>query len=114
MAVAMAVYLGDRDFLTKLTAVEGERWLRADAEGFAGRGSSTTAHFFLAEWRKRAELSEKDRPYWAEILPSRTIYGEGGYARYVVRNDGEVVLDGGSTHKEKTSLAERLGFRVLR
>ncbi len=114
MGLPMAVYLGDRDLLTKLTAVEGERWLRADAEGFAERGSSTTAHFFLAEWRKRAELTEEERPYWAEVLPSRTIYGEGGYARYIVRGDGEVVLDGGSTRKERADLAERLGFRVSR
>jgi hypothetical protein len=117
MAVG-GVHIDDPDALSKLAQLEGDRWLADDRRTWTLYRSATTAHAFLHAWNvgHAPEVPEADRQYWREIsdLPLSCIYGDGGYARFPVADDGEIVLDAGSTRPEKIARAEALGFRVPR
>lgn len=123
---ARGVFVFDPDVLDRLAAVEGAPWAEGQRTG-AGLGGppAEVAHTiaaFQAAWTTlQAELAGTGETWGGTLDPGDfggprggTIYGEGGYARYVVRGDGEVVLLGNSTRPEKVTLARAAGFRVVR
>jgi len=46
-------------------------------------------------------------------MDNKVIYGESGYARYIVRDDGEIVLDQDSTRPARAQQAREVGFKVV-
>jgi hypothetical protein len=118
----MPVYIGDPDTLDKLEAIEGARWRADDLRMWQQYRSGNTAHAFVFAWRHthspKSGLSPQDEPYWKDFFAGDfgielgVIYGDAGYSRYTVKDDGEIVLDAGSTRPEKALRAQQVGFRV--
>src|SRR5271166_3215965 len=117
------VYIYDTDALDKLAELEGQRWLQDDQRMWQKYRSGNTAHAFQFAWwetHKPGVLGPQDLPFWKDYFAGDMgielgiIYGDGGYARFAVRDDGEIVLEGSSTRAEKIERAEQLGFRVTK
>lgn len=93
------VFIFDEGALERLGQIEGRDWVRAQEKnpispfGFMA---------YLAAWQLRQEsgyANDPDVPVrdFLELLPGGrsgdgAIYGEGGWSRYAVRHDGEIVL----------------------
>lgn len=108
----MAVYLTDSDVGERLTAVEGRAW-------YASVGHRQVAAYQRAFQAFLTELAGE--PWNASDSPwlndgGRTLepafYGDGGYSRYRVAGDGELILWGTSTRPEKAREAQAQGFTV--
>ncbi len=117
------VFIYDTDALDKLAELEGQRWLQDDQRMWQKYRSGNTAHAFQFAWwetHKPGVLGPQDLPFWKDYFAGDMgielgiIYGDGGYARFAVRDDGEIVLEASSTRAEKVERAEQLGFRVAK
>lgn len=110
----MPVYIHQQDALQRMAAVEGSRWLQYQE---THRRSAYGFYAWLDAWHaKQGSGSEYlDEPVreFLEAPGDGTIYGEGGYARYAVRTDGELVLLGSTTRDERRLIALEQGFCVL-
>lgn len=111
----MAAYVFDPDALFRLAELEGDEWLRtqeADPESPYG------IHAWKRAWETRQALIQTNPEYSDEPVSSfveggdGAIYGAGGWRRYVVAPDGELVLLGWSATPDACSRAEATGFRV--
>jgi hypothetical protein len=110
--IDMSVYIFDADALAKLAAVEGQPWAEQQARK---RQSPYGFYAWLAAWQEKESLSETyPDASVRDFLENGdgTIYGDGGYARYVVCSDGELVLLGSSTRDAKKAVAVAQGFTV--
>ena len=99
--------------------IEGPDWLAQQ-----GRDASFTFDHALTVWRREVDraldVAQEDDEHLAWFLlhpPEHTravVYGEGGWTRYFVRFNGEIVfsVSHGSAHPKKRARAEGLGFRV--
>jgi len=117
------VFIYDPDALDKLAELEGQRWLADDLRMWQQYRSGNTAHAFQFAWwetHKPGVLGPQDLPFWKDYFAGDmgielgVIYGDGGYARFMVTDAGEIVLEASSTRKEKVERAEQIGFRVVR
>lgn len=115
----MSVYIYDPDAKAKIALVEGERWLEHDLNA-AYRSSTSCFDAFLAEWKAIEAVTTPDA---REILNSEcltvrgnpAIYGLGGWNRYFVRYDGEIMFSAyHASNPEKEAQAKDAGFRVAR
>lgn len=112
----MSLYIFDPNALQVLGQIEGADWLKLQSNRPAN-GYSFQA--YLDTWeRLKAEgytpFPGNISPYLFDIVSDGAIYGESGYARYIVRGDGEIVLLRWSTRPEKIALAESLGVTVTK
>jgi len=109
----MPVFVTDPDAFDKLVAVEGASWGRYTLSHPDVRESFL--HVRKAYCDAVCELRSygKDPAAVTELMDNNTIYGESGYARYSVRNNGEIVLDSSSTRSERVQKARAAGFRVM-
>ncbi len=106
------MHITDPNLSSTLAKIEGNDWLHYE------RGAANVEPFVQAYKKLEAmgEIPFGDAidPRW--LIEGYTgdcvIYGAGGYARYRVHGDGEVVLIRGTTRPEKEALAESLGVRV--
>lgn len=121
----MSIYVYDPDVLAKMHLVESflseydaDRWLeqqRVDAEG------PCTFLVYRNEWERRFRpllgvrtLEElKSVPVRNPRYGDVSIYGAGGYHRYCVEGDGEVVFLRDFASREATARAEEVGFKVI-
>jgi len=119
----IGVFIYDLDALDKLAELEGAHWLEDDRRMWQQYRSGNTAHAFQFAWwhtHKPGVLEPQDLPYWKEYFAGDmgielgVIYGDGGYARFAVTDEGEIVLEGNTTRAEKIERAAQLGFRVVR
>jgi len=117
----IGVFIYDLDALDKLAELEGAEWLENDQRMWQQYRSGNTAHGFVSAWKyAHANMSPEDSPYWKDYFAGAVgielgvIYGEGGYARFAVTDEGEIVLEGSSTRAERIDRATALGFRVVR
>jgi hypothetical protein len=110
----MSVRITDPDAFEKMTAVEGERWARYTTQRRA------TENFFhvkesyceaVCMLKKVGQDPVAGRA--TELMEGNVIYGDAGYARYIVQNSGEIVLDGRTTRPERVQQAKAVGFRVI-
>lgn len=112
----MSVYIFDANALALMGQVEGAEWLERQQSAAESTGSNFIS--FKRAWDLAVELGET----WSDNVDPKlvdvcqfsdgAIYGEGGYARYIVRSDGEIVLLRWSTRSEKLQLAVKTGFSV--
>jgi hypothetical protein len=107
-------HIGDEDLLARITQIEGPRWEALQRE-------HPTRPYGLAHkqalWREfqASDLAQEPGVFWSDVLESldhRVIYGEGGYHRYVVRDDGEVCFSRSHAREPSTAMAVKLGFRL--
>ncbi len=115
------VRIDDPDVVDVMGQVEGPAWARSQV----GSRSGYAVPAFVEAYRKLLEVARAEgvspEEFDANVNPrdwdgpdsDGTIYGEGGYARYVVRSNGEVVLVASSTRPEKIAIARRVGIKVL-
>ena len=122
----MPVYIDDRDAFRRLVIVEsglsvdqGREYLRHQKNfGMCGFAA------FRSEWRRahKPELrrSKKYREVANEhdsvsVDKNGAIYGLGGWTRYTVRGDGEIMMiEGFQTSEQQIRLARIMGFRIFR
>ena len=105
--------INNPDLFVTLEALEGLRWAETDRQG--GEHSLTKLIAVWAEYKTHKEEWELGgfNTETAQLLGhSGVVYGEGGWARYLIRGE-EIVLDGSSTHNDKKEKALSLGIRVL-
>lgn len=106
-------HISDADLFERMTRIEGARWAaqqRAQPEAPYGllRKLALWEAFQLSEERQHPEAS------WADLLESsdeRVVYGEGGYHRYVVRDNGDVCFSQMHAREPARQLAQELGFK---
>lgn len=115
----MPVFIYDANAYDKLTEVEGARWRRhadelyeANRDKPRGTGRGYCFQDFKATWDATRGTAYED--VWLDCgePPLQVIYGAGGYARYAVHKDGEIVLLSGSTTAERCTKARAAGFTV--
>ncbi len=109
----MTVRLTDADALERLAALEGDQWLQEQHR----RPSSPYGFFAMkTAWEARAasEMAHDDSVSFTDFMdsPNRVLYGEGGWARFHVADDGVITLLAGTTRPAKVSRAQELGFDV--
>ncbi len=109
----MSVRLTDPDALERLAALEGESWLQEQYR------RPTSPYGFLAmraAWDARAasEFAHDESVSFTDFMdtPNRVLYGEGGWARFMVSDEGIITLLAGTTRPAKASRALELGFDV--
>ncbi len=110
----MPVYVYQEDALDKLIEVEGERWGREVKAGLMRNCDLAT---LLEAWKVyQVEFPEnKDNisPRVALDRGESCIYGSGGYSRYFVKFDGEIVLLAWSADLRGTiDRAKAAGFSI--
>ena len=112
----MPIFIYDPDALDKLTAVEGESWKRHQLENARDSNSFPT---WVRAWNHMKSEGLDCAPdnfspgMVFDSIGDGAIYGEGGYARYIVRCTGEIVLLKWSTRDAKLELAKEVGFTVV-
>jgi hypothetical protein len=112
----MPVFIYEPDAFEKMVQVEGDDFRRRkDAD------DSWSFNAFLKKWQSLDRTDpkfRKRRPYFAIDADQfgSTIYGWGGWHRYVVLNTGEILLIANSTQAPETSAvlkqARKTGFRI--
>lgn len=108
--------LTDPRAFTRLVEMEGEQWASLQR-----RKPEAPYSFFrlLQAWQAKVAAgyeSDPDYPvsdFMEGPSPSNVLYGEGGWRRYAVRADGELVLLRESARAESCTKAETLGIRVF-
>lgn len=105
----MPIFITSPECFLKLKQLEGGPW--ADRQNLLQNRTQRENFFAVRKAYMDAQQQSPDAP--TDLMENRTIYGEGGYARYVVQKNGEVVLDGSSVRREKATLAEAAGVRVV-
>jgi len=90
----MTLKITDPVALAKMTLLEGDDWAQYQEQN---RDADYT--FFRA-----LHVNQTDDHAIS------VIYGSGGWARYKVLSNGDIVLDGSSTYNEKVVKARELGF----
>jgi hypothetical protein len=109
----MGVFIFQPDALDKMAEVEGQRW--KDLQIQMGERDCC---FFL--WLAAYKLSEQEK--WHEIDVATheilkkghesTIYGAGGWTRYRVQSDGEIIFLQYFATTETSEKAAKIGFTV--
>lgn len=117
----MPVMIYDEDAFEKMVEVEGEDYRRFRDKIRFGICSFEA---FLETWKKLdSENTEfkNDRPGFSiGVDRNGAIYGAGGWHRYIVRNDGEILFLRAAArgwpcdyHKEYVEKARAAGFRIF-
>jgi len=110
----MAVFIFDSDALEKIATIEGKDYVSFQ--------SDSLGEYSFEAFKKRWETLNKDNPRFAEFRPefaidvngNGTIYGMGGWHRYVVFNSGEIgFIRLMCEVNEHLKLAEKIGFRIV-
>lgn len=100
----MSVSVYDRTVFSKLAAVEGDRWVREQMK--------------LLQDATAADQPMPENSFVGALVTfaeagNAVIYGDGGWNRYVIHHDGEIVFS--KFHcpsDERARLATEVGFRV--
>jgi hypothetical protein len=113
----MPVYIYEEDAFERMAAVEqDERWIEMQNDGRFGDCSFQAFH---DEWVRNYEprqesMSLVQRRAGLSVNGTGAIYGAGGYNRYTVRLDGEIMFLRMLARSEKcVARAEEQGFRVF-
>lgn len=110
------MHIFDDNAFELLCQVEGESWRR---QQWANSQSPYGFFAWLTAWNEKARMLTAHPEYSDEPVGSfldtpgdGAIYGDGGWARYAVRPDGEVVLLKWSATPAKQGIATEYGVRV--
>jgi hypothetical protein len=107
------LFISDSDALERLARIEGEAWHR---EQIARPESPYGFHRYVRAFRELVASGLSLDASVGHFVEGGdgAIYGEGGYSRYVVLRDGEVVLLAWSIeHRaEKRRTAQAAGVRI--
>ncbi len=102
--------IDDSDALDILEKLEGKAWRKQQEND---RQSDYGFYAYLNAWKEIVEAGEEGECSPRELLKGDgAIYGNGGVARYVVTQHGEIVLLRWSTHWNKIKSAEAFGVKV--
>ena len=117
------MYIFDNNAFEALCQVEGESWRKQQTASISGAEAKAPSPFgffaWKAAWDEKSRLLEQhpeyeDEPVGSFLVTSGdgAIYGDGGWDRYAVRADGEIVLLKWSATAAKQEKATSLGIRV--
>lgn len=118
----MPVYIHDADALDRLASVEGDRWRLYQEQHFDNAYGFYAYQRGWNEYRKAvgelgSGLTDEGSMWEGGALwiggGDGAIYGEGGYTRYAVRSDGEIVLLAWSARDDKRERARTIGFTIV-
>ncbi|MEK7630186.1 MAG: hypothetical protein AAB432_02260 [Patescibacteria group bacterium] len=113
----MPVFIFQKNAFKKMIQVEGE--------GFRERENDTDDYSFKAfhdHWKNLSKNNKRYSPrvkaeFTISVHDSSTIYGFGGWHRYVVMNNGEILLIKSSVLKWKQEWilkkAKKVGFKIF-
>ncbi len=108
----MAIYIFQPDALKRMAALEGADWLSRQAEDRTPYGFNAWRDAWqLKSECPTAEPEDSVRDFMSDPGDG-AIYGQGGYNRYVVRTDGELVLLGWSASTHMRERAQQQGFTL--
>lgn len=108
----MPVYIYQPDALDRMGIIEGERWMThqcGDPEGMCSFNAFKRTYEEIQPYRK------PDDDVWSlDVDGNGAIYGEGGWHRYAVRTDGEIIFLAGFCENPAhyRPLIEKAGFTV--
>lgn len=110
------VFIYDPDALDRLTDVEGEAWRKLQDRHPT---SPYCFHAWKQAWDEKQRMVAENPEYADEPVSSflaesgdGAIYGNGGWDRYAVRLNGELVLMTWSATSSNREKAARAGFTV--
>ena len=110
----MANYIYEPRALELLGAIEGDAWTRLQhAKPYLG----TSFFAWLKAWQDKQaspyQGSVEPLSDFMEVSHDGAIYGEGGWHRWRVAADGELILLGWSSREARIQQVKALGFNVL-
>jgi hypothetical protein len=92
----VTVYINQPDALDRMGIVEGERWKThqcGDPEGPCSFNAFLRQWTELHEWARQEGMDDEElKAISITIDGNGAIYGEGGWHRYAVRGDGEIIF----------------------
>lgn len=101
----MSILITDSDWIDKIQQIEGKVWLHMQEHAQKRGDLSYTVFGAWKHWVGFERFSQDDRF-------SYVIYGDGGWNRYFIRNDGRVAFSRHHGYKHSLELAERVGFDI--
>jgi hypothetical protein len=114
----MPVYIHQPDALARMAAVEGSEWLAGQ-----DRNRASAYHFplWLEAWQLKVAAGDEKEDYpLDEYVVDRfnsaiepAIYGNGGYHRYIVRPNGEILFSRSHAIASRIPDASAQGFSLL-
>ncbi|MCK4859935.1 MAG: hypothetical protein KAS87_05195 [Candidatus Omnitrophica bacterium] len=109
----MSVFIFEPDAFAKLCQVEGEEYREEAKENF----SDSSFNAFKKHWEdvnsKNPEIKEECKDVAIKINKNPSIYGLGGYNRYIVYYSGEIVLlKSSAKNRIYIERAKEVGFKA--
>lgn len=96
------VHITDPDILSKIREIEGQQW-----DNLTDVNTRMPALKAYDDWKNTNDDPE-------QMNTGIVIYGDGGYNRYYVRGNGEVVLSYKHASSRSLDDAARAGFAIFR
>jgi hypothetical protein len=113
----MPVFLGDRDALEKILAVELKEgstdWERLDYRDFLlNLRMNNSFIIFKNAWEALTEPEKQNEDFIA-VGNNDCIYGRGGWHRYYVKRNGEILFHSAFSYNQEIARAEIEGFTIF-
>lgn len=113
----MSVYIYQPDALDRMALVEGTSWKEHQNGDPDGPYSFNGFLTFWREWANYAQsegIDIADDVFSLEVENNTAIYGAGGWHRYAVRSDGEIIFLAHFCENPQRyrPLVEKAGFRI--
>lgn len=114
----MPVFLGDADVLEKILAVEfnegSDEWARSNYRDAYLLNPQMNNSFIIFKnaWSTLPEHKKQSLAFM-EVDNNDCIYGSGGWHRYYVRMNGEIVFHSGFSYPDAIARAESHGFTIF-
>ena len=109
----MSVFIFESDAFGKLCLVEGKEYREEAKESFSDSSFNAFKKYWENVNSKNPETKEKCKDVVIKINDNPSMYGLGGYNRYIVYYSGEIVLlESSAINQVCIERAKYVGFRT--